>query len=339
MEKKQYNATIDIFKYFCAILIVDSHVRLINIDKSFLFDLFRYALYFFHVSFGYYYTKSLNINGYDSVKRNLKRLIIPVLFWIVIYTLINIYNSVLSGQTTLLDFIKLQFISLFINGTGFHLWFMASLMIYVLIGYFIHKNKLENSVYILSIVLYVIGLLGTYYYFIGKNIPLLVNFFDAKYFTTYCRIFLHGFPLFMMGMYISNNDDKLKGINNNKLIVYSLVLFVLSLIEIYYMSKIIYVPSNISSLFMYLLTFPFFILLLKNPMCEYSKLGKMMKYISTFMYYSHPLFRTILASLFMRLFNIEVSMLMMSLIVVLLCSIIGFVLYKINNKYLNLICS
>lgn len=339
MVKKQYNASIDIFKYFCAIMIVDSHVRLINIDKSFLFDLFRYALYFFHVAFAYYFTISLNKDGFDSVKKNIKRLIIPICFWIIIYTLINIYNEVLSGKMAIYDFIKLQLVSLFINGTGFHLWFMASLVLYVLFGYLIHKYNLEKIFYKIAIVLYVIGLLGTYYYFIGKNIPILVDFFNYKYFTTYCRIFLHGFPLFMMGMYIANNNDRLMKINDNKLIISLIVLLILIFIETYFMSKVIIVPSNISTISMYLFTFVFLIFLLKHPLNEYSHLGKICKYTSTFMYYSHPLFRTILASLLMRVFNMEISMLMMSFVVVVICTIIGYVLFKINNKYLNLICS
>ena len=71
-------------------MIVDSHVRLIKLDRSFLFDLFRFALYFFHCAFGYYYMKGLHRNGKEAPVKNLKRLIVPVLFWIVIYTLLKI---------------------------------------------------------------------------------------------------------------------------------------------------------------------------------------------------------------------------------------------------------
>lgn len=339
MQKKQYNAAIDIFKYFCAIMIVDSHVRLINIDKSFLFDLFRYALYFFHVSFGYFYMKGLINNSNITIKKNLKRLLTVLVFWMIIYLPINIYNEVLSGKTILSDFVRLQFISLFINGTGFHLWFLASLIIYVLIGGYLYKNNKHRILYPLSLFLYLIGLFGTYYYKLGNSIPLLNTFYNYEYFTTYCRLFLHGLPLFTMGLYISENEEELIKIDNKRLSIYSLVLFILSLIEIYISVNVLCPESNICSLFMYLLSFPLFILFIKTPSQQYSKYGKAMKYISSFMYYSHPLFRTVMASLLMRIFNIDLSMFMMSVLVVLLCTLFGYIFYKIDNKYLNKVLS
>ena len=339
MQKKQYNALVDIFKYFCAIMIVDSHVRLINYDKSFLFDLFRYALYFFHVSFGYYYMKGLIKDSDSTIKKNIKRLLIVLVFWMIIYLPINFYNEVLSGKTDISSFVILQLKSLFINGTGFHLWFLASLIIYVIIGGLLYKNNKYRILYPISVDLYVIGLLGTYYYVIGNNIPILNILFNNEYFTTYCRLFLHGLPLFVMGIYIAEKEESLIKIDNKKLGLYSLVLFILSLIEIYISVNILKPVSNICSLFMYLLTFPLFILFIKNPKQELSEYGKVMKYISSFMYYSHPLFRTIMASLLMRLFNIDLSMLMMSIIVVILCSIFGYIFYKIDNKYLNKVLS
>ncbi len=320
-------------------MIVDSHVRLIKLDRSFLFDLFRFALYFFHCSFGYFYMKSLLRNGKEAPAKNLKRLIVPVLFWAVVYTLINIYNEVLSGSMSMADFLKHQLIALFISGTGFHLWFMASLMIYVVLAGFLYQKKKLKVLYPMAIVLYLIGLLGSYYDFIGNRIPLLSAFISSYYFTTWCRLFLHGLPMFTMGLYIAENDKKLMQIDNGKLCLFSAVLAVLSFIEIYLVVRYGNNGTNICSLFLCLLTLPFFILLLKNPMQEQSGLARTLKYISTFMYYSHPLFRTVLASALMRLFGLGLSDLLMSIIVVILCTVFGFILYKLNNKYLNKICS
>lgn len=339
MEKKNYNATIDIVKYLCAIMIVDSHVRLINIENSFLFELFRFALYFFHCAFGYYFLKSIKRNDKNIISKNVKRLLPPLLFWIVIYTLLNLYNNVLSGRTSINEFMKLNLISLFINGTGFHLWFMASLIIYVVIATLLYKNNKLKVLYPISIVLYIVGLLESYYVFVGDKLPLISNLINTKFFTTYCRLFMHGLPMFTMGLYISDNDEKLMKIEDNKLIWCSLLLFVLVCAEIVLVLKYVDLKTNICTLFLCLFTFVFFILCLKKPNNQYNELGKVAKYISTFMYYSHPLVRTILVSIMMRVFNVELPMLVNTIIVVIICTIVGYLLKKLNIKFINKLVS
>lgn len=320
-------------------MIVDSHVRLINIENSFLFELFRFALYFFHCSFGYYFYKSIRRNDENIISRNLKRLLPPLLFWMVIYTLLNFYNDVLSGAMSITDFIKLNLISLFINGTGFHLWFMASLIIYVIIATLLYKKNKLKILNPLCIVLYMLGLLGSYYSFIGNNIPVIKDLINLKYYTTYCRLFMHGLPMFTMGLYISDNDERLMQNGNIRLTLISIVLFVLACAEIMFAIKNGHIKVNICTLFLCLFTFPLFILCLKNPLPEYSSLGKTAKYISTFMYYSHPLFRTLILSLMMRLFGIDLYPLYATIVVVLLCTAFGYILYKLNNKFINKLVS
>ena len=149
--------------------------------------------------------------------KNVKRLLPPLLFWMVIYTLLNFYNEVLSGAMTINEFIKLNMISLFINGTGFHLWFMASLILYVVIATMLFRCGRLQILYPVSIVLYIVGLLGSYYVFIGEKIPLIKDLIGIRYFTTYCRLFMHGLPMFTMGLYISENDEKLLKNNNKRL--------------------------------------------------------------------------------------------------------------------------
>lgn len=337
MEDRKYISSIDIVKYLCAIMIVDSHVRLINIENSFLFDFFRFALYFFHCSFGYFFAK--NINKENILRKNVKRLIIPLVFWIIIYLFINLYNDVLAGSMGIREFIELQFISLFINGVGFHLWFLVALIIYVIVASLLYRYNKLSVLYPISIVLFIIGLLGTYYYPLGNKIPLINILINAKYFTTFCRLFMHGLPMFTMGIYIANNEERLVNISNSKLAILSLIALAISILEIYYVINCFNVSSNICEIGLCLITMPLFILLIKNPMNKYSGVAKPLKYISTFMYYSHPLFRTVLASLLMRLFDVQLSSIYIAIIVVALCTIVGFILYKINNKYLNKVLS
>ena len=339
MEKKNYNVSIDIVKYLCAIMIVDSHVRLINIENSFLFELFRFALYFFHCSFGYYFYKSIIRNDKNIISKNVKRLLPPLLFWMVIYTLLNFYNEVLSGAMTINEFIKLNIISLFINSTGFHLWFMASLIIYVMIATVLFRNNKLKVLYPISIVLYILGLLGSYYAFIGNQIPFVKDLINMKYYTTFCRLFMHGLPLFTMGLYISENDGKLIETDTKMLVFSCIVLFGLACTEILYAINNGNISVNICTVFLCLFTCPFFIMCLKNPLSKYSYMGKTAKYISTFMYYSHPLFRTLVLSIMMRVFGIDLNPLYATVIVVLLCTAFGYILYKLNNKFINRLVS
>ena len=339
MENKKYFSSIDIVKYLCAIMIVDSHVRLINIENSFLFDLFRFALYFFPCSYGYFFIKNIKNKKENVLQKSIKRLCIPLLFWAFIYFFINLYNNVLAGNQTFAAFIKYQFISIFINGISFHLWFLVAIILNSTIVYIAYKNKKIKLLYVICIFLYVIGLLGSYYYQIGNSIPIISNLINMKYFATLCRLILHGLPTFVMGVYIEENEEKFSKISNKKLIMFSITTFILCLVEIYCVINYANIKTNISSLGLFIFTFVAFILLKNNPMNKYENIAKPLKYISTFMYYSHPLFRTVLASLLMRLFSIELNSLVMSIVVVVLCTIGGFILYKINNKQINRICS
>ena len=339
MENKKYIASIDIFKYFCALMIVDSHVRLINIENSFLFEIFRFALYFFHCSFGYFFMKNLKNNSKDVLIKNIKRLITPLVFWVIIYTLINYYNNVLSGTQGNMEFLKYQIKSMFINGVGFHLWFLAALIIYAIITTYLYNNNKIKVLYPISIVLYTIGLLGSYYYQIGNILPVINKIINMPYFTTLCRLMLHGLPMFTMGVFIANYEDSLENIKSIHLFILVVVFFAVSVVEILFVLKVAKIQTNICSLGLCILTFPLFILLKNNPMNGFSNIAKPLKYISTFMYYSHPLFRTVIASAFMRVLGIDLVGKKMTIIVILACTITGYILYKINNKYLNRICS
>mgnify|MGYP003314222892 CR=1 FL=1 len=62
----------------------------------------------------------------------------------------------------------------------------------------------------------------------------------------------------------------------------------------------------------------------------YSNIAKPLKYISTFMYYSHPLFRTVIASVFMRVLGVDLGGKKMTVIVVFACTITGYVLYALT---------
>lgn len=339
MENKKYFSSIDIVKYLCAIMIVDSHVRLINIENSFLFDLFRFALYFFSCSYGYFFIKNIKNKKENVLVKSIKRLCTPLMFWIIIYFFINLYNEVLAGNQSFIEFIKYQFISIFINGVGFHLWFLVAIIINSIIVYYSYKNNKLKPLYYVCIVLFIIGLLGSYYYQIGNNIPLINSLINSKYFTTLCRLILHGLPCFVMGVYIEEHDELYSKISNKKLISLSLISLIACLIEIYVVINYTTTITNICSLGLFIFTFIVFILLKNNPTDKYENIAKPLKYISTFMYYSHPLFRTVLASLLMRIFMVELNSLLMSIIVVILCTVFGYILYRIDNKYINRICS
>lgn len=338
MENKKYYASIDIFKFLCAIIIADYHIRLLSIEKSFFCELSRFALYFFHCSCGYFYMTGLKRNS-KNLNKNIKRLITPLLFWMSIYFLINIYNEVLIGNKMLNEFMKHQFISLFINGVGFHLWFIAALIVYMIVVSLFYKKKKMKFLYITSIILYIVGLFGSYYYQFGNKIPMLNIIYNFSFFPTIARVFLNGLPLFVMGVYFSENADSVTKVSNSKLILFIFLALSFSIFEIYLMFNYLTVKTNICALGLAILLIPTFIFLINNPMDKYNRISKLLKYLSSFTYYSHPIVNTVAASLLMRVFNVQLDGIYMSILVVILCSIFGYMLYKLDNKHLNRICS
>lgn len=195
MEKVRNNA-IDIFRYVCAILVISIHSEpFLEINSSlhyfFVQVVPRIAVPFFFTIAGYYYIKKITQDGVDVNKifwKYIKKLLCVYSIWSVVYIIVNIF------KTGKVDSIMQIVENYFFHGSYIHLWFFPALFFALIMCTFFVKIKKVRVLAYVSIVLYVFGCLGTSYYGIGTQIPLIEEIIDSKYFKLIKNVLSMGLP-------------------------------------------------------------------------------------------------------------------------------------------------
>lgn len=221
---KRYDS-INIMRMICAFLVISLHTSIfasINLGLNSINakGISRIAVPFFFISTGYFMHKNITKSGY--VKGFVKRIgLIYLLMSVIDIILIMPYVSMrLSG-----DFIdKIKYI--FIGGITESLWYIPAIIFaVVLVSIFLKKNWIKSLI-VLSILLYIIGLLGDSYFGLIKNTPLegVINFYNNIFINTRNGI-TFSVPFVALGVLIAKGNIKLsKNIINICLIVFSILL-------------------------------------------------------------------------------------------------------------------
>lgn len=189
----------------------------------FINQMARFAVPFFFAISGYFWGIKIR-NGADisSITKNMINRIGVLFFaWSLIYLIpFNIFNSFNHGALGPFRVAYWQFLTLFSNptntlfqGTKVHLWFLISLIFSVWICAFFIKRKLFKLLTLISIVLYVSGVLFKSY--AGSPVGMEIDFntrngpffglilFYLGYFFSGCtpttKWFYYGFLLFVVG--------------------------------------------------------------------------------------------------------------------------------------------
>ena len=226
--------SVDIFRLLAIIAVISLHTTPFKVESAVNTDLFeylsvlinqlsRFAVPFFFIISGYFYSVKLN-NGTDPLSAANKmgyRILTLFLFWCFVYLLP--YNISAIYEHGILGPIKVSYwsinhliahpIKLVMQGTKIHLWFMISLLFSLYICSFFIYKKWIKSLIIISIVLYVIGVLAKSYIDTPFGLDIGFNtrngpFFGTLFFTTGYIIstlksnskwLLYGFFIFLLG--------------------------------------------------------------------------------------------------------------------------------------------
>ena len=328
---KENYAYIDYLKLFFCICVIGIHAQIFyNFDNTFDYVLFhsvfRSAVPFFFVASTFFL--GLKLKNKDLKDKNkiinkyLIRLIIPYIFWMVVSSFKVI--SMLEGSI-LTKIIKLIRVALFNPWSA--LWYIWALIVFLIIYKIlinVFKDKFNiNVLLIISLVLYLIALLCNNYYF------LIENTFMNKIINTYMNIFItprNGvlISIFMvLGLKLSDIKDMFN--NKNKLIISSIILFIILVIETLLIRNNSFLDDR--SLYITFIAFipVLFILFTKF---KSNKNTTLIRNLSTGLYFMHcP------TLMLLKLFLVNEYILFISVIAI--DTIILLVLYKINNKYIN----
>lgn len=334
---KERNASIDIFRIICALMVVSIHTGpLSELGHNWWYVtaqiLPRLGVPFFFCTMGYYYIGSL-LKGQCKFWKNMKRLLVTYGLWSIIYYIPDA-KQVLNGSVSLSGFLVNCLRQFVIYGSREHFWFFPAVFFSIIVATLFAKIRKLSWLAGLSMVAYVLGLLGCSYYGIGNRIPLISVFINSSQYDLIRRIVLMGFPFFMMGYFLQKIDTK--QIENKKCIILEGIFLAFFLIEIIFVNKMHIQVNVYITVFLYLLLFNTMLLLLKNSCEQYGKIAVVTRDLSNFMYYSHPLFMIWINMLMSFVVGRNATGTELFLLTVISTGSIGYLLHKMDNKYLNL---
>ena len=334
MTKNRYYL-IDLFKFIGAIIIVSIHTIATGGRVGTFYTFLSKVVYGLPVPFFYVCSGFLLGNKFlkkDTVIRDttinyIKRLIIPLCFWCFV------------SQFFLYDFIGnyskcsfwLELIQNFFFSPWSAMWYVMGLIVAVIIMYPFVKKKKYNALIIVSMILFLIGLLSGNYYFLVKDTFISDGFkFYEKIFLTTRNGLFYGLPFTAFGYYLAylKNDKK---INYQKVLIVVIISFITLLMEVFLLEKK-EVLENSSLYLSSIVLVPSFVLYLSKYFSDKPNLSILGKY-SVGIYFTHQCINYIYKS-FTSLVGIKLFF-----AVIITSTILLTILYKINNKYINKVIS
>lgn len=329
-EKKQINNSINFFRLICAFLVVAIHAHpFTDINKTLGFIstevLTRVAVPFFFIVSGYFYYKKLNVS--EKVEKAfityIRKLLITYCIWSCIYFSVNAYLMLINGLFDLKSYIVDCALRFLFIGPYYHLWYIPALFISICLMTFFKKIKHINVFYLITIILYVIGVIGCAYSKIGLLIPILRDFYSLPFYDNIRKTFLMGLPFFAAGYMVHILCDRIKKV------VLGVVLFgIFTFAEIAFVICMKWENGFVTTFALYPFVIFILLYLLKHPYSIIQKSSDSYRKISGFVYYAHPLVIFVLTRLF------SLSETPMFIFTCLICTVLGIMIVKINNKYL-----
>lgn len=198
MEIKKGYPYIDYFRILAAVLVIAIHISpLMDINPTADFVLTRIigrtAVPFFFMITGFFLFENGNPELL-TLRRTVWRILKIYVLAIILYLPLTVYNGYFNSLSL---FKLIQDIA--VNGTLYHLWYLPALITGISVTYLLIKYIGKRNALILSILFYLIGLGGDYYYALIKDFPILKEMYRGIF--KYCDYTRNGFfmaPIFLM---------------------------------------------------------------------------------------------------------------------------------------------
>ena len=216
--KKEY-AAVDLFKMFCAILVMFIHTK--PFDSVFVIDaplgiVTRFAVPFFFTTSGYFFYKKLTDSPQENreiIKNYLWRLFRFYSIWFIIF---RIENYVISGSAkSILYYIK----HFFFTTDGSPLWFVSALIWAIILVYILSSFMKIKSVFKIGVICLLIGYTFSTLLGLTRN---SVIFGLVKPFTDFIGIqggLFFAFPYVAMGAMLSSISIKKQYLKDSLLVL------------------------------------------------------------------------------------------------------------------------
>ena len=216
LKRKNY-WSLDVAKFFCAILIISAHFAAewgkfpTLIDYA--FSLYVIAVPFFFCCSGFLFFTKLNaLETKEDKKKYLiqyeKRIWTMYALWSAVYFIHVCYEWIINDELGILTLLK------YLYGAVVHtsyatIWFLPALGISVAITYFLVEKLNKKYIYPIAVGLYIFGMFGYTYRFVvdGTVVGNIYDVYESFMYTARNGIF-NGTPFIFMGYLIAKKDIK-----------------------------------------------------------------------------------------------------------------------------------
>ena len=209
MEQKREYAAVDIFKMFCAILVMLIHTK--PFENIFWVDaaigmITRFAVPFFFTISGYFLFKKVSENPERKWSITGKYLVRLLRFYIIWFIILRIVDITVGGSTihSFGYYIK----NFFFTTDGSPLWFVAALMWAVILYSVLLSVIKPQSIFIIGIIFLIIGYFFSTLLGITENWPVIQALKPVVGFIGVQGSLFFAFPYVSMGALMARKTQK-----------------------------------------------------------------------------------------------------------------------------------
>ncbi len=308
--RKNY-CSLDIAKFFCAILIISAHFasELGNFPTiiDYGFSLYIIAVPFFFCCSGFLFFKKLYALPTKEEKKKYfiqyeKRIWTMYGLWSAVYFVHVVYDWVVDQELGVVVFLKHLYRSIVFSSYS-TIWFLPALGVGVAITYFLVMKLKKKQIFIIAILLYIFSMFGYTYRFIITETP-VGTFYDIydKFFVSSRNGVFNGVPFIFMGSLIAQKDIKPSAKGFFKFAIPAGVSLGLVVIEAFVLKLKFSVTGMDVGIFIVPFTYFFIMTVLRLDIKE-NKLWIWFRKLSLLIFVSQRIFLSVLPDMFPTVFG------------------------------------
>ncbi len=336
LRSSSRNCSIDLFRYFCALLVVNIHANPF-LDISEFADTIaveyvsRIAVPFFFLVAGHFYSQKLH-SGERPFKGYERKLLKVYLFWSTIYAVRLIVVN-LQQHTFTKDTVIIILKGYLYKGVSEHLWFFPSLMVAVAVLTLAHRLKKEKLLLCIGILLFFLACFGMSYYYVAcSNIPVLDKLFIDDKLRYVHRLCVFGISFVALGNATYRHRETLTATPKALVTTATVAFLVLFECEKVAVTAFELQEGLLYTFMLFPLMLAIFVMLLQHPLQQFAVGAKYARNAASFIYYIHPLF----IFLFRHFFKTSIPVFFA---VCITTTVLSALLTKLNNRHLNFLNS
>lgn len=334
--QKQRNCSVDICRYFFAVLVVALHCALFTDVHPLLGFattqvVCRTAVLFFLCVSGYFYFGKLE-EGKKAFFPYFSRLFVTYAVWSVLY---YIGPFISWGQENIRGFFGYVLHSFLFTGSSYHFWFFPAILFSVAAGTILFRPGVRKLLLPLSIGVFCLGAVCCTYGNAADSVPAVAEICAYPYFNQIRHIVFTGFPFFCSGYAVRQMRRSFRRFKSHSLLCLILAAAVW-LTEIVFVTHFRLYRTLAITPGLYLLTVSILNFLLEHPMPAAVKAASLCKVLANFTYYSHVLLIDLITLAAEKVFHTDsVSTPVLFLFTVLTAFLLGCGIRKRNSRVLN----